>query len=123
LLVGRRLPHGAASCPCSGLHRGLHSSPTRRSSDLNIDARGSGTLRRRIIVRINSARAREEARIRLEDSRLNKLVRARGALYDRSGKLVDSLTTLSAFFKICGFGPQFTLYTDICSFNGEVEEV
>jgi len=93
------------------------------SSFFNIDARGSGTLRHRIIVRINSARAREKSRIELEDSRLTKLVRARGALYDRSGTLVDSLTTLSAFFKVCGFGPQFTLYTDICSFNGEFKDI
>lgn len=93
------------------------------SAFYSINAHGAGTLRHRLIVRINSAKARAEARIELEDSRLNKLLRARGALYDRDGKLVDSLTTLSAFFKVCGFGPQFALYTDICAFNGEFKDI
>jgi hypothetical protein len=93
------------------------------STFIKIDEKGRGTLRNRCIVRVNSVKGRDGARFSIEDSKLVRIIAARGRLFDRTGKLLDSLVVLKDFFKVCGFGPEIALYSDVCEYNGSFKDV
>ncbi len=93
------------------------------STFIRVDEKGRGTLRNRFIVRVNSAKGRDGARFSIDESKLFRITAAKGRLFDQTGKLLDSLTFLKDFFKVCGFGPEFALYTDVCTYNGHFKDV
>lgn len=85
---------------------------------INISESGEATARIHSIVRVNSAEGDDIVRYVARENDVYKIKQLRGFVYDRGGKLVDSLVNKKQFGKTCGFGPEFALYADICYYYG-----
>lgn len=83
----------------------------------SVDESGRATLRHRRIVRINSAAGAGYGAFSATENELWKLKEVSGFQYDAAGTVIDSVIGKKNLFKVCGFGPEFALFLEDCSFN------
>ncbi len=85
---------------------------------VSIDESGRAKMRLRRIVRVNSSDGERFGRFRVSENGFKKIQDVSGYRYDAAGKVIDSLVGKKNLFKYCGFGPEFTLYDEDCTFSG-----
>lgn len=83
-----------------------------------IDESGRAIMRERRIVRINSADGAQYARFSAVENSFSKIKEVSGFQFDASGNAIDSLQGKKNLVKLCGFGPEFSLYMEDCNYVG-----
>lgn len=83
-----------------------------------VDESGKAILRHRRIVRINSSTAANYGVFAATENDFWKLQDISGYQYDAAGTAIDSVRGKKNLFKVCGFGPEFALFIEDCTYNG-----
>ncbi len=85
---------------------------------VSIDESGHAKMRIRRIVRVNSAAGALYGAFGVTENSFTKLQQVAGYQYDFNGNVIDSLIGKKSLIKVCGFGPEFSLYMEDCNFVG-----
>ncbi len=84
---------------------------------VTISESGQAKMRFRKIIRVNSSEGVRFGSFTMSENEFRKIKDVTGYRYDNSGKVIDSLVGKKELFKFCGFGPDFALYVEDCTYS------
>lgn len=88
---------------------------------VTISESGHAKMRFRKIIRINSSDGAQFEIFRISENGFRKIQDVCGYRYDTTGKVIDSLVGKKELYKYCGYGSDYALYVEDCTYLGSFE--